>query len=208
MSMSYWMIEGIGLNVQDIKPYINMEKAVRFFYGLFPNDPDLADLIAANDYASFDLETFYQGNGFENLADVLCHCDDTSSLIHLIPLTGSVAYISKNWHELPEEGLNAVCLSLEQQINREARQEKKPPQSLLRVIGDPCDPLVSALLALQPEKLDGLIKVTLIGGSALSIQEVPRRQLSYLNGVDKISQLLQDNGYEAASKFIDCIFEL
>lgn len=128
--------------------------------------------------------------------------------IHLIPLTGSVAYISKNWHELPEEGLNAVCLSLEQQINREARQEKKPPQSLLRVIGDPCDPLVSALLALPPEKLDGLIKVTPIGGSALSIQEVPRRQLSYLNGVDKISQLLQDNGYEAASKFIDCIFEL
>ena len=32
MSMSYWIIEGIGLNAQDIKPYINTEKAVRFFY--------------------------------------------------------------------------------------------------------------------------------------------------------------------------------
>lgn len=106
MSMSYWMIEGIGLNVQDIKPYINMEKAVRFFYGLFPNDPDLADLIAANDYASFDLETFYQGNGFDNLADVLCHCDDTSSLIFGDDGDGNVYLYyppSMPWHRTETE---------------------------------------------------------------------------------------------------------
>lgn len=81
MSMSYWIIEGIGLNAQDIKPYINTEKAVRFFYEQFPDDPTLAGMIAANDYSTFDVESFYYGNGFENLADVLCHCDDTGSTI-------------------------------------------------------------------------------------------------------------------------------
>lgn len=81
MSMSYWIIEGIGFNVRGIEPHINTEKAVRFFYEQFPDDPDLADMIAANDYASFDMEAFYYGNGFENFADVLCHCDDTGSII-------------------------------------------------------------------------------------------------------------------------------
>ena len=81
MSMSYWMIEGIGLHVRDIMPYVNKEKAARFFYEQFPDDYDLADMVALNDYSSFDMEAFYHDNGFENLADVLCHCDDTSSTV-------------------------------------------------------------------------------------------------------------------------------
>lgn len=81
MSTSYWMIEGIGLRALDVKPYINIEKAARFFHAQYPDDSDLAAMIAANDYSSFDLESFYRSNGFENLADVLCHCDDTDSTI-------------------------------------------------------------------------------------------------------------------------------
>lgn len=80
MSMSYWMIEGVGLNADDVAPHINKEKAVRFFLEQLPEESDLADMIAANDYSSFDIEEYYYGNGFESLADVLCHCDETDSL--------------------------------------------------------------------------------------------------------------------------------
>ena len=102
----------------------------------------------------------------------------------------------------------AVCLSLEQQINREAYNGKEKPQPLLRVTGDPSDPLVSALLALPPQKRTGLIEVAPMDGGALSIQEVPRHQLFCRKDIDHISQLLQDNGYEEASKFLDCFYEL
>ena len=62
MSTSYWMIEGIGLRALDVKPYINIEKAARFFHAQYPDDSDLAAMIAANDYSSFDLESFYRSN--------------------------------------------------------------------------------------------------------------------------------------------------
>lgn len=133
---------------------------------------------------------------------------DKDGAIRLIPLTGAVAYTSRGWQELPEDGLNAVCLSLEQQINREAYNGKEKPQPLLRVTGDPSDPLVSALLALPPQKRTGLIEVAPMDGGALSIQEVPRHQLFCRKDIDHISQLLQDNGYEEASKFLDCFYEL
>lgn len=57
--------------------------------------------------------------------------------------------------------------------------------AVLQVTGDRNIPLMDALLELQmrqPEILSGLVEV--------------------------IPQLLQNNGYEAASKFLDCSFEL
>ncbi len=78
--MEYWLIEGVGLNANDIEARIDREKAVRFFYEQLPEDSFLADMIAAGDYSPFDMEDYFWGNGFENLADVLCHCDDTDSL--------------------------------------------------------------------------------------------------------------------------------
>lgn len=128
--------------------------------------------------------------------------------IRLIPLDGAVAYTSKSWQELPEEGLNAACLSLERQINREAGWEREPAQPLLRVTGDSHAPLVSALLALPTQMLAGLIEVIPIDGGELLIQEVPRCWPACGNVIDHISRMLQDSGYEEASKFIDCAYEL
>ena len=133
---------------------------------------------------------------------------DKDGAIRLIPLVGAVAYTSRNWHELPEDGLNAACLSLEQQINREACKGKEEPQPLLRVTGGPSDPLVSALLALSPQKRAGLIDVAPIDGVALSIQEVFRHRLFHRKDIDHISQLLQDSGYAEASKFLGCVYGL
>ena len=78
---------------------------------------------------------------------------------------------------------------------------------ILRVIGDCCEPLMHALLDLcttNPEVLGGLIEVCPCEGLPLQVMEVQSRHRI----ADGISQLLQDNGYESASKFLDCSMEL
>lgn len=106
MSMTYWMIEGIGLNVDDVAPHINTEKAARFFYEQLPDDTDLRDMIASDNYSSFDIEEYYYGNGFENLADVLCHCDDTDSITFCDDGDGNIYFYyppSMPWHHTGNE---------------------------------------------------------------------------------------------------------
>lgn len=106
MSMNYWMIEGIGLNADDIEPHINKEKVARFFYQQFPDNEELKDMIAAGGYSSFDVEEYYFGNGFDNLADVLCHCDDTDSLTYCGDGDGNTYFYyppSMPWHRTANE---------------------------------------------------------------------------------------------------------
>lgn len=87
-----------------------------------------------------------------------------------------------------------------------SQKEGKLP--LLSVTGDRHHPLLAALLDLEPEMLEGLIEVTPYDGGELSIGENRVLRPPYLRAVNNISQLLQDNGYEAASKFLDCAYEL
>lgn len=82
---------------------------------------------------------------------------------------------------------------------------------LLRVTGDRSIPLMSALLELcqtQPETLKGLVEVIPEEGGTLRFLEVRRFRPPYLKALNDISQFLQDNGYEDASKFLDCSFDL
>ena len=83
--------------------------------------------------------------------------------------------------------------------------------AVLRVTGDRGIPLMDALLALcatQPEMLDGLVEVIPTAGETLRFSEVRQFRPPYLKALGDISQFLQDSGYEAASKFLDCSFEL
>lgn len=83
--------------------------------------------------------------------------------------------------------------------------------AVLRVTGDCGIPLMDALLELrraQPETLDGLVEVIPTDGEALRFAEVRQFRPPYLKALNDISQFLQDSGYEAASKFLDCSFEL
>lgn len=87
----------------------------------------------------------------------------------------------------------------------------QPDGALLRVTGDRNIPLISALLDLhvrQPEMLEGLIEVIPSDGYPLHFSEVRQFRPPYMKALANISQFLQDNGYEAASKFLDCSFEL
>lgn len=86
-----------------------------------------------------------------------------------------------------------------------------PDGAVLRVTGDRNIPLMAALLDLyveQPEVLNGLVEVITFDGYPLCFSEVRQFRPQYLKALNDISQLLQDNGYEAASKFLDCSFEL
>lgn len=83
--------------------------------------------------------------------------------------------------------------------------------AVLRVSGDRNTPLMAALLDLysaQPEVLGGLLDVIPSDGEPLCFSEAHQFRPPYLKALNDISQLLQDNGYEAASKFLDCSFEL
>lgn len=83
--------------------------------------------------------------------------------------------------------------------------------AVLRVTGDRSIPLMDALLKLhtaQPEILDGLVDVIPTDGETLRFAEVRQFRPPYLKALGDISQFLQNSGYEAASKFLDCSFEL
>ena len=87
----------------------------------------------------------------------------------------------------------------------------QPGGALVRVSGDPGNPVISALLKLRaarPEKLKGSIQVIPTDGKKLRITKAPRFRQPYRQALDDLSQFLQDNGCEAASKYLDCIFEL
>lgn len=83
--------------------------------------------------------------------------------------------------------------------------------AVLRVTGDQQLPLMDALLELraeQPETLEGLVDVIPVDGETLRFLEVRQFRPPYLKALGDISQFLQNNGYEDASKFLDCSFEL
>lgn len=83
--------------------------------------------------------------------------------------------------------------------------------ALLQVTGDRNIPVISALLDLhvqQPEMLKGLVEIIPLDGYPLQFSEVRQFRPPYMKALGDISQFLQENGYEAASKFLDCSFEL
>ena len=83
--------------------------------------------------------------------------------------------------------------------------------AVLRVTGDRSIPLMDVLLDLhraKPDMLDGLVEVIPSKGETLHFSEVRQFRPPYLKALDDIRQFLQDNGYEAASKFLDGSFEL
>ena len=80
MSLSYWMIEGIGLCANDIEPHLDNEKVVKCISEVHPDDLELKTMILRDDYSNFDVHDYIDNGLFENVGDLLCFCDDTDSL--------------------------------------------------------------------------------------------------------------------------------
>ena len=80
MSMCYWLIEGIGIDVEKIVPFLDKKDLAHFLLEQLPDDEELSSIVNDGRYEGMDYEEFTGGNPFENLADMLTHCDDTDSL--------------------------------------------------------------------------------------------------------------------------------
>jgi len=86
MSMDYWMIEGIGLDTDKLVPWLNKGKVAQFLAEQLEDDTAtveyLRQMISSEDFRSLDIDDYLYGGPFENLADLLTHCDDTDSITY------------------------------------------------------------------------------------------------------------------------------
>lgn len=80
MSLSYWMIEGIGLCTNDIEPHLDDKKVVRCISEAHPDDLELKSMLFRDDYSNFDVHDYIDNGLFNNVGDLLCFCDQTDSL--------------------------------------------------------------------------------------------------------------------------------
>lgn len=82
MSVSYWMIEGVGINTDKIEPFLDKEKLAQMLLEQLPDDEELLEISANKKYDELDVRDFLYGNPFQNLGDLLTHCDDTDSITY------------------------------------------------------------------------------------------------------------------------------
>lgn len=82
MSVSYWMIEGVGIDTDKIEPFLDKEKLVQMLLEQLPDDEELLEISVNKKYDELDVRDFLYGNLFQNLGDLLTHCDDTDSITY------------------------------------------------------------------------------------------------------------------------------
>ena len=75
MGKAYWVCEGIGIRTSELFPFLSTSKCIELIKEQTGND-----VVPEED--GFDIGDYLYGTVFENLADMLCHCDDTSTLTY------------------------------------------------------------------------------------------------------------------------------
>lgn len=125
----------------------------------------------------------------------------------LVPLEGHRVVVSREWVDMPQPGLKSFLHRLERQLREEKDTPPEASSALLAIQGDKSLPLITALLNLeekQPDLLHGLIDVRAIAGEDLAVTRTPHGRPPYLRACRDISRLLQDHGYEEATRFLGC----
>lgn len=106
MSMCYWMIEGIGIDVEKIRPHLNNRKLINFLVEQYPEEEEILYWKGRRDVKSFDIDDYLHGDLFDNLAELLTHCDDTDTLTFGDDGDGGVYFYyppSMPWHRRDNE---------------------------------------------------------------------------------------------------------
>lgn len=106
MSTSYWMIEGIGIDVEKIRPHLNKRKVLRLILEQYPDDEDTLEWKRRRDLTKFDIDDYLYGNLFDNLGDLLTHCDKTDTITYGDTGDGGVYFYyppSMPWHRTKNE---------------------------------------------------------------------------------------------------------
>lgn len=86
MSVSYWVISGVGICAEDVTRALNRKKLVLKLLELLHDEDsqELLQSIIANDrYEEFDIEgEFLFGNPYDNMAELLVECEGTMSFTY------------------------------------------------------------------------------------------------------------------------------
>lgn len=70
--MDYWYVDGYGVRIRDIMPYVDREKVNQLYHKVCPDD-DTESEDVLNDYT-------FRGEVYGNFAEFLCDLDDTDTL--------------------------------------------------------------------------------------------------------------------------------
>lgn len=119
MSMSYWMIEGIGIAADKVYPHLDGKKVAWLLHEQFTDDERIAEIVNSGRYenlnlnpcvyldAGVNLEDFFHGKCFDGgLGDLLCHCDGTDTLTFCDDGVGNEYFYyppSMPWHRTDTE---------------------------------------------------------------------------------------------------------
>lgn len=80
MACCYWAIIGIGIETSKIIPYINKRRLFEFIRKQNCFNNKMSSTMFFDNSA--DVEDAVFNCGFDSIADVLCHCDDTDTLTY------------------------------------------------------------------------------------------------------------------------------
>lgn len=84
MSLEYWVIDGVGMDANVIRPHINKKKLAMFLREQLSGELDIVNdmdrMLITDDFSDLDIDDYIGGSPFENIADILTYCDDTDTL--------------------------------------------------------------------------------------------------------------------------------
>lgn len=106
MSVSYWLIQGVGIDTAKIEPYLNRKSLMSLLSRELPGDEFVELMERCGDYNQLDINEFFYGEPFDNLGDLLCHCDKTDSITYGEDGDGGVYFYyppSMPWHHTANE---------------------------------------------------------------------------------------------------------
>lgn len=86
MSVSYWMIEGVGIDTDKIRPHLNQDRLLDLLAEQLPKEDDVLELIQLREDTGkcpeLNIDDYLYGQPFDNFADLLTHCDDTDTITY------------------------------------------------------------------------------------------------------------------------------
>lgn len=106
MSISYWMIDGIGIDTDKLRGKLDYKKVVDLLVKWWGEDDDLLEMQETACYDELDLDSFFDGAFCDNLGDFLCMCDDKKVMTYGDNGDGGVYFYyppSMPWQRGPNE---------------------------------------------------------------------------------------------------------
>lgn len=106
MSISYWIIDGVGIDVSKLEQFLNKEKLVKLLSEQIPDDETLIEIIISKEYDKLDVDDYLYGQPFNDLADLFTYCDETDTITYGNDGDGGAYFYyppSMPWHRTDSE---------------------------------------------------------------------------------------------------------